>query len=353
MKAKQKMPVVGQTKTGIKQHNPKNRGIMSDPIIANEALPVNEESSISGFPDTDTIQRCPQDEGYRFSVVSNALIRDVSISPECRWLVIYLLSNKEGWKINVQQVINHLKPHMGRDKVHALFNEGINAGYIKREDYARKNPNGGTLKGFRYIVSESPKFKKVIQHTENQDTGDQGPGFPHIKKDYSSKKDYPKESNSSLKVPELPKQANGDNAAKAAEMEVKPSPKPKREKPDFSPKVREVGNQMINSLTRTKPDYLPSKNLSAFLTEVDFLLRLDKREADKTMDVFNWALSDSFWADKMFKPNPAKYLREKFDQLEMKMLAKPEQPKRERKFAPSSDQNAALECMEDMKKRAL
>ena len=122
---------------------------------------------------------------------------------------------------------------------------------------------------------------------------------------------------SSLKVPKEPV------AAEAAEMEIKSSSKSKREKPDFPPKVREVANQMINSLIRTKPDYVPPKNLSALLTEVDFILRLDGREPVKIMDVFNWALSDSFWADKMFKPNPAKYLREKFDQLEMKMNAKP------------------------------
>ena len=110
---------------------------------------------------------------------------------------------------------------------------------------------------------------------------------------------------------------------------------------------------MINSLTRTKPDYVPPKNLSAMLTEVDFLLRLDKREPQKAMDVFNWALSDSFWADKMFKPNPAKYLREKFDQLEMKMNAKPDTPKRERRFAVSSNDQAALEIMEKMNESAL
>lgn len=283
--------------------------------MPNETLPVNDDSN-------ETIQRCPQDEGYRFSVVSNSLIRDENLSPECRWLIIYLLSNKEGWKINVQQVINHLKPHMGRDKVHALFNEAIQAGYLKREIIARKNAKGGTLKGFRYIVSESPKFKQINQHTENQDTGDQGPGFPHNKKYYRYKKDYNKDSNTSLKVPDLPKQESEENAAKAAEMDNSSS-KPKREKPEFSPKVREVANQIINSLLRTKPDYVPPKNLSALLTEVDFLMRLDERDPIKIMDVFNWALSDSFWADKMFKPNPAKYLREKFDQLEMKMKAKP------------------------------
>jgi hypothetical protein len=153
-------------------------------------------------------------------------------------------------------------------------------------------------------------------------------------------------------TPPIPPLPNEVVPAKAGEMELdKSSSKPKREKPDFPPKVRDLANQMVNSLIRTKPDYVPPKNLSALLTEIDFILRLDGRDAIKVMDVFNWALADSFWADKMFKPNPAKYLREKFDQLEMKMNAKPE--KKDRKFAASSDDKKALEKIQGMRETAL
>lgn len=136
-----------------------------------------------------------------------------------------------------------------------------------------------------------------------------------------------------LETPPIPpQQAEQKNTAKAAEIEKKPSEKPKREKPEFPPRVRDLGNQLINTLTRAKEDYVPPKNLAAFLTEVDFLIRLDKRDPQKVVDVFAWALADSFWADKMFKPNPAKYLREKFDQLEMKMNAKPDNGKVDRRL---------------------
>jgi hypothetical protein len=81
--------------------------------------------------------------------------------------------------------------------------------------------------------------------------------------------------------------------AKAGEMEDKPSSseKPKRIKPDFSPRVREVGNQMINIIMTHEPEYSPPKNLAPFLTEVDFLLRTDKREPEKIYDVLNWNFS--------------------------------------------------------------
>lgn len=154
-------------------------------------------------------------------------------------------------------------------------------------------------------------------------------------------------SSSSLKVPEEPV------VAKATEVEKIDSSKPKRIRTpsEFSPKVKEVGDKMINALVRNKPNYVPPRNLAPFLTHVDYLLRLDKRDPTLLLDVFTWAIADSFWCDKMYKPNPAEYLRKQFDQLEMKMNAKPA-PK-ERKFAPSSNDARALETMEEMRKRAL
>lgn len=118
--------------------------------------------------DNDTIQRCPKDPEHPYTMVSNALIRDITISPNCRWLIIYLLSNKEGWKISIQQIINHCKPHMGRDAVYKIINEAIEAGYMKREYEKQGNLN----QSVKYFISETPKFKKSFRHTENQETED-------------------------------------------------------------------------------------------------------------------------------------------------------------------------------------
>ena len=158
-------------------------------------------------------------------------------------------------------------------------------------------------------------------------------------------------SSSSLKVPE-DEPANAESADAAEEISIDP-PKPKRVRTpaDFSPKIREVGEQMLNCLVRSKPNYVPPRSLAPFLTHVDYLLRLDKRDPQLIIDVLSWALADHFWADKMYKPNPAEYLRKQFDQLEMKMNAKPA-PK-DRKFAPSSNDAAAIAKMEEMSRRAI
>lgn len=95
----------------------------------------------------------------------------------------------------------------------------------------------------------------------------------------------------------------------------------------FSQEVEEIGQELIEIVKEAKADYKPPTSMAKVYQSVDLMLRVDKREAAKIIRVFRWALADSFWADKFFKPDPAKYLREKFDQLDAKMNAKaPENP---------------------------
>lgn len=104
-----------------------------------------------------------------YTRVLNSLIRDESISPECRWLIIYLLSNKPGWVINLKQLIAHLKPTTGRDKVYKIVNEAIEAGYILKV----VTKKGNLISHTRYFVSRIPKFKKCFRHPDFQDTENQ------------------------------------------------------------------------------------------------------------------------------------------------------------------------------------
>lgn len=316
--------------------------------MTDKHLPVKEETATWGT----TLERCPHDKENPYTMISRALIRDNSISFNCRMLIIYLLSNKEGWRINIKQVINYLKPHMGRDSVYKILDEALKAGYMKREDVKTPYEGRGCLKaGIRYFVSETPKFKESLRHPPFQDTDDQDTENTDIKNKLSPKKEHAQEEVSSLKVPEEPPAAA--EAAKAAEAKDEDSPKEKRKrvKAEFDSQTREVGQEMLACLSRAKPNYVPPTNLAPFLTHLDYMLRLDKRAPSLVIDVLTWAVADSFWADKMFKPNPAEYLRKQFDSLEMKMNAKP--PKKDRKFAPSSNDERSLEKMREWSKTAL
>ena len=290
--------------------------------MSEKYLPVKEEE------DFDVISLDQEDETYQYTIVPNALIRDKSISPNCRWLIIYLISNKPGWTIKSRQIWEHTKGFAGRDKIRNILNEAIEAGYIQRKIILRDSPKG-KLRGCSYTVASTPKFKKCLRKPENQvpdlqETNLQKPDI-QAAKEVLSKELLSIRNNSSLKVPD--KEPAIAVSAKAAEEILNSSSKEKPKKAklpeDFTPKVQEVAKQMINCLRRSKPNYVPTRNLSSFLTHVDYLLRLDNREPQLIIDVFSWALADSFWADKMYKPNPAEYLRKQFDQLEMKMNAKP------------------------------
>jgi len=111
--------------------------------------------------DEATIQE-DHDEQNPFSVIPNALLRDESISPECRWLISYLLSNAKGWTIKVAQIIRHVAPHMGRNKVYKVINEALESGYMRRENYLVNN-----LKRTRYYIASTPRFKKYSRSPNN------------------------------------------------------------------------------------------------------------------------------------------------------------------------------------------
>jgi len=161
---------------------------------------------------------------------------------------------------------------------------------------------------------------------------------------------------SSLKVSAEEQAPSGAMSAKADEKISRdlPQKKSKKAKTEFSDEVVAVADEMIKILKTHELDYSPPPNLAPFRTEVDFLLRIDKRESQKIFDVLNWALSDSFWRPNIFKPNPAKYLREKFLQLKNKMDAKAPEKKIDRKgFAPCSDDKKAYETLKKMEKNTL
>lgn len=115
-----------------------------------------------------TIQRCPHDGENPFAQISRELIRDETISPECRWLLIYLLSMKDGWELKVDQIYAHVKKFIGIKKIYKIIEEAMEAGYIQR-DY---NYEGNLRRGCIYYVSETPKFKKCFRRDENGNVED-------------------------------------------------------------------------------------------------------------------------------------------------------------------------------------
>ena len=329
-------------------------------IIDNETLPVNAENKIDYISEDhdDCIFLDKDDPITQYTIVPNSLIRDANISPNCRWLIIFLLTNKPGWVIQSKQLANHTKGFIGRDAIRNILKEAIEAGYIKREDALR-----GNLRKCKYTVASSPKFKKCFRHPEFQgpeiqEPENQGPENTGDK-ELLSEEVLSLKTKTSIKVSEPQENQSPDGSGGLAKI---PKSKPKKEAPDFSPRVREMGNQMINLLLKHNPVYRPPQDLTKFLWHVQELLEKEGQDPKVLLRTFEYAISDNEergtfkgWGSIIVTnnkggkvTNPAEIFRKYFSKIYSQMNAAPK-----RKFAPSSDQNRALELMEEMTARAI
>jgi len=85
-----------------------------------------------------------------------------------------------------------------------------------------------------------------------------------------------------------------------------------KKKTDFSDEVKQVTQEIIETLVKHEPHYTPPKNIAPMMQEVDYMLRVKKWDGPLLLKVLNWALTDHFWKGKVYKPNPAKYLHTHF-----------------------------------------
>ncbi len=92
---------------------------------------------------------------------------------------------------------------------------------------------------------------------------------------------------------------------------------------EFSTKVKELTEKMVNALHEASPDWLIPKNLHSMMVQIDEMISIEKRDPKRIFDVFMWTINHYFWRAKLCKPNPAKYLREQFGQLADSMDSKP------------------------------
>ncbi len=144
----------------------------------------------------DTIQRCPHDAEHPYAQILNDILRHKTLSFEAIWMLSYLLSNSKTWKIKIPQIVNHVKGRMGKDKVYSLVRELIEFGYMQRVEIR----NGSRFAGYRYFISEIPKFKKSLPHPENTDTESSLAEIDDTKEQTCSKKKIAKEQQQRVAV---------------------------------------------------------------------------------------------------------------------------------------------------------
>lgn len=119
-----------------------------------------------------------------FARIPNQLLNDNKLKWKDKGLLAYLLSKPEGWKLQIQDILNRSPD--GKDSVYNTLKNLIKHGYCLREDL---RDHSGKLCGVEYSISDSPVFLNddyyIIEekpHTEN----------PHTEKPNISKKEVSK-----------------------------------------------------------------------------------------------------------------------------------------------------------------
>ena len=112
------------------------------------------------------ITRAPHNQAHPYTVISNALINDPTLSLAAKMVLIYLLSKPNDWNIRADDIQQAL--HIGKDKTYHILDELIQHGYLTRTIIREK----GRITKSIYTVSEQPVAKTPDtgnQETENQD----------------------------------------------------------------------------------------------------------------------------------------------------------------------------------------
>lgn len=239
-----------------------------------------------------SFEQSPHDAEHPFTMVSNALIRDASISPNCRWLIIYLRSNSPGWKISMIQLRKHLKGFIGRDKLRSIVDEAEKAGYMKRVEYKY---NGNLLRT-RYLVSE---FKKFVRHTDPQAAEGPAP------EEASSKEEQAKEEQAK-ELKEISKDISLVEDLKSSTKQTKKS---------VQVEAIITADTLWRKILAICPNHKPPR-LDKWAEELDLMSRRDHRSWDQIEKVIEWAFEDAFWAKVLQAP---KGLRNNFDTIWAKM----------------------------------
>lgn len=284
-----------------------------------------------------TVIRVVHNKENPYVQLSRESLWDANLSLRAIGLWSRCMSRKNDWTFHLNEMIKGCKE--GRDAVQAAMNELIENRYVARIEYHHRVKGRFVGGGVQYIFFEYKAteeeieeqleiFKKSFQQQDFQETGNQVPENPHLIRIDIKKRKISKEKQSSLKV-----SSDQEKEACASMPDKSGEKRRKVQIEDYPEEVYETGRQMIKAMKEVKPDCKEPPERQ-FLDSIDLMMRIDKRSPEKIMRIFRWALADSFWADKFFKPNPAKYLREKFDQLDTKMNAKPQE--RPRTFAAYS-----------------
>jgi hypothetical protein len=325
-----------------------------------------------------TVIRVVHNKENPYVMINKEALWDYRISMKAAGLLARAMCKPDNWRFNLSDLMNRCKE--GRKALDSAMKELLEFGYAMRIDFWTKDLNGQFMAkqcGTEYIFFEFPSTNedKEIQLKKFQETypdrnfrdanskaspplpaemaacktrdccfgnggnrdccfGDRRFGNPRKEPLLNTEDTEIYKTDISPPIPpqkveqkeETKQRAAEPMAAEAAEMKISSFQPPPKKPPlikEISSEATELAEAVISTLIKHDPEYRRPKNMTSVFSEADYMLRLDQWRSEKVIEVLSWALSDGFWRDKMFKPNPTKYLREKYIQLKNKMDAPP------------------------------
>ena len=259
------------------------------------------------FENSCQILRCPHDQENPYLMINRELIRNSSISPEARWLLIYLLSHDKSFSPTPKYIVKTQK--IGRDRLYKLFNELIEGGYILKEEI--KEPNN--LIRVRYVYSETPKFKKTFRRPDFQDPEIQDPENTYIKKEQVKKEqDKEKEIYKERKTPPNPQKGSS---------KIYISPEAEELVQDIKERFRlENPNALEMTPIQLKRDKNAAHDLLVSLTDkTDSASSSLNESLEIAKKVVDWSFRDEFWKGRV---KSAYYLKLKWNNILISMNSK-------------------------------
>ena len=105
------------------------------------------------------------DKSRGFTVVTNCVFKDKSLSAKAKGILVEMLSLPESWDYTLRGLTALFSD--GIDSIRQGINELEDHGYIVRE---RKRDKKGRLGGMEYVIYETPHFEKPATDNPTQET---------------------------------------------------------------------------------------------------------------------------------------------------------------------------------------
>lgn len=270
-----------------------------------------------------------------YFMLNKEVANDKNLSLKALGLWMKCMAKKSDWHFHVSALVKESKE--GKDAIYSALNELIKAGYCVRGQ--KRSVKGGTFDTVEYTIYEF----SVLTDKEKHES-------PEGLKNKVPQTGLPLTDNPPLVSNDLNKDIKKLKQKKKSKQPP-PHPQPGESSgDDVSLESKTLTEKLITAIEKVNPAYEPS-SVNIISKHIDAILKNSKISAQDIEGVVSYALGNSFHGSHLLKrKNFGIYLQKNFPALFQANRAK---PKKERQFAPCSDDNRALAAMREMEANSI